>query len=250
MIGAVIFVIFFLLFLVITIGMPTLPIGDMIQQQILNIPKMEDLVLGIPGWILINAILNGVIYGFIIWLIFSLFSSATGRGKKKEQQTIQQTVNVQVAEKTVKEGETQKAEENEGKDEIPIKKIEGIGTTFAERLAAEGIATSKDLLEAGKTRRRREDLSEKTGISNQLILEWVNLADLIRVKGVSEEYSDLLEEAGVDTVVELARRNPEKLHAKILELNKEKKLVRRTPSKGMVTNWIEQAKKLPRIVEY
>jgi len=82
MIGAVIFVIFFLLFLVVTIGMPTLPIGDMIQQQILKIPKVDYPVLGIPGWILINAILNGVIYGFIIWLIFSLVNMATKRKQK------------------------------------------------------------------------------------------------------------------------------------------------------------------------
>jgi predicted flap endonuclease-1-like 5' DNA nuclease len=251
MIGAVIFVIFFLAFLAITVGIPTLPPGDMIQQQILQIPPTSTLILGIPGWILINAIINGAMYGFLIWLIFSLFSLATGRGKKQEQQTIQQTVNVEVQEKTVKDEQTIKTEETEiTEGEIPIKKIEGIGTTFAERLVAEGIITSKDLLKAGKTRKRREELSEKTGISSKLILEWVNLADLIRVKGISEEYSDLLEEAGVDTVVELARRNPGKLHTKILELNKEKKIVRRTPSARRVKDWIQYAKKLPRVIEY
>jgi predicted flap endonuclease-1-like 5' DNA nuclease len=133
---------------------------------------------------------------------------------------------------------------------VSIKRIEGVGSVYAEKLAATGIKTSDDLLKAGNTRKKREELAEKTGISSKLIMEWVNLADLMRIKGVSEEYSDLLEEAGVDTVAELTRRNPESLHAKILEANEEKKLVRRPPTAGMVENWIEQSKKLPRIVEY
>ncbi|MEM3523857.1 MAG: DUF4332 domain-containing protein, partial [Thermoproteota archaeon] len=58
------------------------------------------------------------------------------------------------------------------------------------------------------------------------------------------------EEAGVDTVAELARRDPANLHAKILEINKEKKLVRRPPTLKQVTDWVKQAKKLPRKVEY
>ena len=84
MIGAVIFVIFFLAFLAVTLGMPTLPPGNMIHD-LLNIPVTVYPVLGIPAWLLINAIVNGVVYGFIIWLIFSVVSAATGRGKKQQQ---------------------------------------------------------------------------------------------------------------------------------------------------------------------
>jgi predicted flap endonuclease-1-like 5' DNA nuclease len=132
----------------------------------------------------------------------------------------------------------------------PIKKIEGIGPTYAEKLMGVDIKTSGDLLESGKTSTGREKLAEKTGISSKLILEWVNLADLMRIKGVAEEYSDLLEEAGVDTVAELARRNPENLFTKIMEVNKEKKLVRQPPRANMVEDWIKQAKCLPKVVEY
>jgi len=131
-----------------------------------------------------------------------------------------------------------------------IKAIEGIGPTYAKKLIEAGIKTTDSLLEAGSTSKERDELAEKTGISPKLILEWVNLADLFRIKGMGEEYSDLLEEAGVDTVVELARRNPENLHAKLLEVNEEKKLVRRPPSLNAVNSWVEQAKKLPRKVEY
>jgi predicted flap endonuclease-1-like 5' DNA nuclease len=128
--------------------------------------------------------------------------------------------------------------------------IEGIGPVYAEKLNSINIYTTSDLLEAGATPLGRKELAEKTGISDKLILEWVNIADLFRIKGVGEEYSDLLEEAGVDTVVELAKRVPENLHAKMLEVNEKEKLVRRPPTLNEVKQWIEEAKKLPRKIEY
>ena len=113
-----------------------------------------------------------------------------------------------------------------------------------------GLLRGDALLEAGKTPRGRERLSERTGIGDKLILEWVNLADLFRIKGVGEEYSDLLEEAGVDTVRELAQRRPDHLHAKLIEINAAKRLVRRLPPMVLVEDWVAQAKELPRVVEY
>lgn len=133
---------------------------------------------------------------------------------------------------------------------VKIEDIEGIGKTYAQKLTAAGIKTTDDLLEAGATPAGREKLAAKTGISEKMILEWVNLADLLRIKGVGEEYSDLLEEAGVDTVVELAKRVPENLHAKMAEVNAKAKLVRRLPTLSEVKDWIEQAKKLPKKVEH
>ena len=89
-----------------------------------------------------------------------------------------------------------------------------------------------------------------TGIGNSLILEWVNLADLYRIKGIGSQYSDLLEEAGVDTVVELSKRVAENLRAKMLEINQAKNLVNKMPGVEQVENWIKQAKQLPRVVTY
>jgi len=131
-----------------------------------------------------------------------------------------------------------------------IVKIEGIGSSYKEKLIAAGIKTTEKLLEVGCKAKAREELAQKTGISPKLILEWVNLADLMRIRGVGEEYSDLLEEAGVDTVVELSNRKPENLMLKMLETNNEKKLVRQLPGLKQVQNWVEEAKKLPRRVEY
>ena len=128
--------------------------------------------------------------------------------------------------------------------------IEGIGKVYAEKLAGAGLTTVEALLKAGASPKGRQALEEKTGISGKLILEWVNLADLFRIKGIGEEYSDLLEEAGVDTVPELAQRNAENLYAKLAETNATKELVRRLPSQSQVADWVEQAKALPRVVTY
>jgi len=133
---------------------------------------------------------------------------------------------------------------------INIRRIEGIGEVYAGKLEELGIRTLETLLEQADTPQKRKALAERTGISEKLILEWANLADLFRIKGIGEEYSDLLEEAGVDTVVELAQRNPEHLHAKLAEVNAAKKLVRRLPSLREVTSWVEQAKSLPRVLQY
>ena len=129
-------------------------------------------------------------------------------------------------------------------------KIEGIGKVYADKMGAAGIKTTEKLLEAGCKAKAREELAAKTGIPPKAILEWVNRADLMRIKGVGEEYSDLLEVAGVDTVVELANRKPENLHPKLVETNKEKKVIRQLPGLKQVQAWVEEAKKLPRKVEY
>ena len=96
----------------------------------------------------------------------------------------------------------------------------------------------------------RKELAEGTGISEHLILKWVNHVDLYRIKGIGSEYADLLEASGVDTVVELAQRNPENLFEKMSEVNAEKALVRKLPTASQVADWVAQAKGLPRVVSY
>jgi predicted flap endonuclease-1-like 5' DNA nuclease len=131
-----------------------------------------------------------------------------------------------------------------------LETIEGIGPIYAEKLRAAGVGSVKALLRAGATPEGRKELEESTGIGHEYILDWVNRADLMRVRGVGEEYSDLLEKAGVDTVVELAQRNPDHLYRKITQVNDEKRLVRRPPTRGMVDRWVEHAKGLPRVVSH
>lgn len=149
------------------------------------------------------------------------------------------------------EGEIDVAEEAMSKlSGKPMMEIEGIGPAYSEKLAAIGIETIDQYLVASADRKGREKLAEDTGISSKLVLEWANRADLMRVPGVGEEYSDLLEQAGVDTVKELKTRNPDHLHAALVEINDEKNLVRRIPSHIEVTAWVEAAKQLPAILTY
>ncbi|MBN1303473.1 MAG: DUF4332 domain-containing protein [Anaerolineales bacterium] len=128
--------------------------------------------------------------------------------------------------------------------------VEGIGTTYAGKLKTAGVSTTQGLLKKGAAPKGRKELSDKAGVSEHLILEWVNRADLFRIKGVAEEYSDLLEAAGVDTVVELAQRNAANLYAAMAEVNAAKNKVNKLPSEKQVVNWIKQAKSLPRVIEY
>jgi small subunit ribosomal protein S1 len=128
--------------------------------------------------------------------------------------------------------------------------IEGIGPVYAAKLNEIGINNLLDLLEKGAYPKGREEVAEATGISHDLILKWVNHVDLYRIKGVGSEYADLLEMAGVDTVVELAQRVPENLFATLESVNEEKKLVRKLPVPSQVEDWIEQAKSLPRKINY
>ncbi|MFN0146145.1 MAG: DUF4332 domain-containing protein [Dehalococcoidia bacterium] len=128
--------------------------------------------------------------------------------------------------------------------------IEGIGPTYAATLATAGLLTTEALLKRGATPAGRKEIAAATKIDVKKILEWVNRADLFRVKGVGSQYSDLLENAGVDTVKELATRKADNLHAKMLEVNAAKNFVRRPPSLSEVTAWVADAKTLAPAVTY
>jgi predicted flap endonuclease-1-like 5' DNA nuclease len=131
-----------------------------------------------------------------------------------------------------------------------LESIEGIGPAYATELRMGGVGSIESLLKKGATKRGREDMARVTGLSEVRILEWVNRADLYRVKGVGGQYSDLLEQAGVDTVMELAQRNPKNLHVTLFETNERCHLVRKLPTEGQVKNWVKYAKTLKRVVEY
>jgi predicted flap endonuclease-1-like 5' DNA nuclease len=128
--------------------------------------------------------------------------------------------------------------------------MEGIGPAYAQKLQSAGVQTIQSLLEKGATPKGRESIAEVSGISLTLVLKWVNHADLFRIHGIGEEYADLLEQAGVDTVVELSQRKAENLFQKMTTINQEKQVVRKLPTETQVKDWIDQAKKLPRIISY
>jgi predicted flap endonuclease-1-like 5' DNA nuclease len=132
-----------------------------------------------------------------------------------------------------------------------IDEVEGIGPAYAGKLAAAGVKTTDDLLAAGAKPSGRTSLAGSTGIDPALILEWVNHADLMRIKGVGSEYSDLLEAAGVDSPAELAQRNAANLAITFQEVVAARPgIVRRVPSESEVAGWIDQSKGLDKVVEH
>lgn len=131
-----------------------------------------------------------------------------------------------------------------------LSSIEGIGNVFAKKLEKAGIRGTNSLLTRCGTKKGREEIAAATGISKKQILEWVNHADLFRIRGIGSEYADLLEAAGVDTVPELGQRNAKALHETMVKTNEKKKLVRKLPTPEQVADWAKQAKKLKRAIEY
>jgi len=128
--------------------------------------------------------------------------------------------------------------------------IEGIGPVYATKLSKIGIRSVEGLLKSGATEKGRKEIAVSAGVAHTAVLEWVNRADLYRIKGVGSQYSDLLEKTGVDTVVELSKRVGENLYTAMVAANKAKNLVNKMPGVKQVKNWIDQAKKLPRVVSY
>lgn len=129
--------------------------------------------------------------------------------------------------------------------------IMGIGEAMAEKLnATAGLKTVEDLLAAGASKKGRAELAKTSGIDEKKILRWINMADLFRIKGISEKYSNLLELAGVDTVKELRNRNTDNLHAKMKESNEKHNVVDRVPSLSETEKWVAQAKEMEPMVTY
>ncbi len=133
---------------------------------------------------------------------------------------------------------------------IPVKDLKGSDDEIVSKLAGKGIKNSDQLLEAAAEAKRRKALAKELEMDQRVLLELANRADLSRVKGVAGVYSDLLEQAGVDTVKELATRRPDNLHAKIVAVNEERKLSGKVPRPEDVESWVAQAKDLPKLLTY
>lgn len=133
---------------------------------------------------------------------------------------------------------------------VKITKLKGMNDTLASALTAQGISNSDQLLEAATTPKQRRELAGRVSVETRAILELANRADLSRIKGVAGAYSDLLEQAGVDTVKELATRRPDNLHKKIVETNEASKATNKVPTQDMVSDWVAQAKELPKTLRY
>jgi predicted flap endonuclease-1-like 5' DNA nuclease len=256
---AVVFAIAFLLLFVVTLIIPALPPGEMISNLV-GISGTAS-ILGFSVMTIINGILNGLIWGAIIFIIYVLVSPPP---KKKDFPSMmapnyppaprpiptEATTSLTMSAKPrarrktkVKKRKTYTALDQD------IETIEGIGPTYGNKLRNSGVKVVEDLLTAGSTRRKRRILAHKVGVSSATLLKWVYRADFFRIRGIGTQYSSLLESAGVNTVTDLSRRNPKNLYVKLREVNRKKNLVRRMPPYRTIRGWINSAKNLKRIVE-
>ena len=131
-----------------------------------------------------------------------------------------------------------------------IEQIEGVGEVYAQKLIANGVKTTEDLLAKCATKKGREKMAEATGITEKLILKWTNHADLFRINGIAGQFAELLEAAGVDTVKEFRHRVAANLQPKLEEVNAQKNLCNRVPAVKELEKMIEQANALEPIVTY
>jgi predicted flap endonuclease-1-like 5' DNA nuclease len=250
--AAVVFAIAFLIPLGITLGFPALPPGE-ILYNLLGAPEITLAIGGITGSIIINGIINGLFWGFIIAGIYVLARRASEPETLPPMPTpphLPSPVLEPIPRETIVRRQRPKVWER--KTFVPLDQdveiIEGIGHTYGARLRNVGVNTVKDLLRAGASRSGRRYLATKIDVAPATLLKWVYRADFFRIKGIGKQYSSLLESAGVDTVADLALRDPESLCDRLRMVNRRKNLVRRTPPSKMIAEWVRSAKYLKRIV--
>lgn len=133
---------------------------------------------------------------------------------------------------------------------MKIEDLEGVGPVYGAKLRDAGIQTTDDLLATAGPAAGRRSLAQATGLSEGQLLRWTNHADLYRISGIGSEYAELLEASGVDSCTELANRNAANLATTMAEANAARQLVRRLPPESLVSDWIAQAGKLPKVVTH
>lgn len=132
----------------------------------------------------------------------------------------------------------------------PLSKIDGLGPHALAKPKAQGIRTTAALLDSASTPKGRKALAAKTGLSEQQLLAWANIADCMRIKGMGKAKAELLRAAGVVTVREFVQRNPQRLAQAMKEANDKRKLVQVLPSDKSVAELIQRARKLPLKISY
>jgi predicted flap endonuclease-1-like 5' DNA nuclease len=248
--AAVVFTIAFLIPLGVTLGFPALPPGE-ILYNLLGAPEIALSIGGISGSTILNGVINGLFWGAIVVGIYLLARRAS------EPETLPPMPAPPHIPSPVPRASTatvrrQRPKIRERKTFVPldqdIEVIEGIGPTYGTRLRNVGVKTVKDLLRAGASRSGRRYLANRIDVAPATLLKWVYRADFFRIKGIGKQYSSLLESAGVNTVTDLAMRDPERLCERLRMINRRKNLVRRTPPSKMIAAWVRSAKYLKRIV--
>jgi hypothetical protein len=135
-----------------------------------------------------------------------------------------------------------------GDKPFDLRKQIGIEPEYLSALSSVGITTARQLLEAGKTHSDREQLSEKTGIPHEGILELIKLSDLSRILG--RVRCRLYYDSGFDTLNKIAECDPNDFREMIKDHIERTGIdyIHPTPKEAIYA--VEAAKRRPRIVKY
>ena len=247
------FIVAFLLIVGLTAMFPILPPGQFLCD-VLRVPQLIISIGGLYITTLSYAITNGLLWGIVASGIYGLFCHVSKRKPLQQMPAAPKLSTpppkaMPVDERIVKIPPSITVWAKDVRAEEDIEMIEGIGKVRGRLLRNVGIQTVSDLLRVGATRRGRQRVAREVGVSYSIVLKWVYRGDLLRIRGVGRQYSELLESAGITTVTDLSMRNPFALCQRLKVVNKKRNLVRRTPPTKTIEIWVNTAKDLEAIVE-
>ncbi|MCH7586228.1 MAG: DUF4332 domain-containing protein [Acidobacteria bacterium] len=130
-----------------------------------------------------------------------------------------------------------------------LEKLQGISKAQIAKLHKAGISVLDSLLVKGSTLEGRAELSLQTRIASNRIMNWVHRADLMRVRGIDDDYARVLARAGVTSIVDLSTRNPHQLadEVRVAAVIED---VQRVPRQATLKKWVEEARHRVRHVWY
>ncbi len=130
-----------------------------------------------------------------------------------------------------------------------IKDFLNVNQDHVQKLSALGIKNVKQMIERGKTKKLRKQLSKQAKISEEAILELVKLSDITRIGHVKKKLSRLYYETGLDSPRKIAEFEPRQLHEFFVKFIEESGWDGMVPNPKDLANNIRNAKKLSKLVE-
>jgi predicted flap endonuclease-1-like 5' DNA nuclease len=255
--AAAVFAIAFFVLIGATLLVPSFPPAQMLLEY-LNIQQTSFSILGLSAAYLLNGVLNGFFWVLVGAAIYGAASYAKRRNPlppmpeapvlstpPPEPMLVDPRTNRIPPSLTVSAA----MEKEQCQKELDIEMIDGIGPICGGLLRNSGVNTVNDLLMVCATERGRKHLANEIGVPQSMLLKWVYRGDLLRVRGVGRKYATLLESAGVNTVSDLSTRNPRHLFQTLRTVNREKRLVRRTPPSKTIEIWVNIAGTLEPVLE-
>jgi hypothetical protein len=244
----------FLILTAVTLVIPTLPPGELVTD-VLGFSQATDSFFGISVSTLLNCLVNGFLWGLVAATAYAVFKRGTDRkpllplpepeelpSPPLRPLAVDERVETIPPAMTVREGRFRHVRDRD------VKTIEGIGSWRGRLLNSMDIRTVDDFLSVGASRVGRQRVARRLGVSYKMVLSWVHRGDLLRVRGVGKQYSELLESAGVSSVADLSNRDALVLWETLRGVNREKRLVRRVPPSETIEMWVYNAQKLDPII--